>query len=246
MGLQGCVLDHSPWVAHLPPWTPQPFDHADPPGAGGAVETAVQTRQRRSSQADTWKHSGPSSVWVVLLPPQSPSKRQAVLRANGPFVGGVAVSQDMPVHAPTVRRRYGSLFLAGAVSGASRSYKYRRYTLLLPGSWDCKHKRLVESKAVTLFHVYQNDGNAKDAKAPKALPRLQTHGAPADGMPTAPAVAIGPLFDIAAGASPAERDARRQRVGALHALRATNHHRQQQQRQQQHHHQQQQQRQRPQ
>ena len=61
--------------------------------------------------------------------------------------GGMAIAQDLPVELPMIRRRYGSIETA-----AAGKYKYRRYTLLVPGQMKPAKKkdggvpRLAESK----------------------------------------------------------------------------------------------------
>ena len=110
------------------------------------------TEPRRRSGTDVWRHSG-----------------------------GLAVSQDIPTHRPILRRRYGSVRLAGpSASGvASCRYKYRRYNVLIPGTIQdgSASGRLSESKDVTLFQILPSgsDEPATAAAHPACSTSVELH-----------------------------------------------------------------------
>ena len=108
---------------------PRPNRFSEANGQWLFKETKSLHHKRRGGgnaalNADTWKHSG-----------------------------GMAVAQDLPVDRPVIRRRYGSVVVAGSSASDTLLYKFRRYSTLLPGTILSASGRLAESKEVVLFHV---------------------------------------------------------------------------------------------
>ena len=108
---------------------PRPNRFSEANGQWLFKETKSLHHKRRGGgnaalNADTWKHSG-----------------------------GMAVAQDLPVDRPVIRRRYGSVVVAGSSASDTLLYKFRRYNILLPGTTLGASGRLAESKEVVMFHV---------------------------------------------------------------------------------------------